>query len=281
MSSDAILIILLAGAVHAAWNLISKRAGVGSDFVLLYAPFSCLLYAPVAIWLWPSFKSPGSLFAWSLIALSGLLHIAYAMLLQEGYEKADLSVVYPIARGTGPLLSSLGAAILFHESITLSLILGVASIIAGIFMLAMPIHFENKSGVAYGAATGLCIACYTLVDATTMRKVAMAPLLLDFLANTLRCIFLLPIYLRRRATLGDLAHKAWKPALAVAFLSPISYALVLYAMAHSPVSRVAPLREVSMLFAVLAGSFILSEKQGPRRFFGAGLIALGVVALSQ
>lgn len=281
MSLDAILIVLLAGAVHATWNLVSKRAGVGSDFVLLYAPFSCLLYAPVAVYLWPSFKSPTSPFAWSLITLSGILHIVYAMLLQEGYEKADLSVVYPIARGTGPLLSSLGAVILFHESVTLALVLGVAAIVGGILTLATPIRFHNKSGVFYGAATGICIACYTLVDATTIRKVAMAPLLLDFLSNTLRCVFLIPFFIRRRASIGGLAHRAWKPALAVAILSPLSYALVLYAMTKAPVSHVAPLREVSMLFAVLAGSLILGEQQGPRRFIGAGLIAVGVVALSR
>jgi drug/metabolite transporter (DMT)-like permease len=116
MSYAPIALVVLAAFIHASWNLLSKRAAAaGPTFVFAYNLVACIAYAPWVIWL----IARGAL-TWSLpiagcILLSALVHLAYSLCLQRGYQVADLSVVYPVARGTGPTLSSLGAFLLLGK----------------------------------------------------------------------------------------------------------------------------------------------------------------------
>lgn len=130
--------VVCAAALHATWNLMSKKAADGSptDFVFAYRLVSSFLYAPWVAWiLWTEGvvrSAPVVLF----MVLASLVHLGYNLALQWGYRAADLSVVYPVARGTGPQLSSLGAFVLRAEPVTLSGVLGIAAVVLGIVLIA-------------------------------------------------------------------------------------------------------------------------------------------------
>ncbi|MBN9661046.1 MAG: EamA family transporter [Acidobacteria bacterium] len=286
MPVAALLLVLLSGLLHATWNLAAKRAAAGADFVILYSGLTCIVYAPAAIWYWPSLPAHIGWQGWGLVALSGMLHVVYGLVLQRGYQVADLSVVYPVARGTGPMLSSLAAVLILGEHVTWASVSGLLLVVLGILGLSRPNGRASaepgarQRGILYGLATGVCIALYTVVDATSVRVVRMPPLLLDYLSNATRTLLLLPVVLHRGRHMVDAARRHGRAALVVAVLAPMAYILVLQAMQSAPVTRVAPTREVSMLFAVLLGAAVLGERQGFSRLVSAASIATGVITLS-
>src|SRR3954463_11039583 len=138
MSFAPFALVILAALIHATWNLLSKRAAAGgAAFVFAYNLVACAVYAPWVAWL----LARGAL-TWSMpvagcILLSGLIHLAYSLCLLRGYQVADLSVVYPIARGTGPMLSFLGAVLLLGELPSAQGVLGLLAVVVGIGLIAM------------------------------------------------------------------------------------------------------------------------------------------------
>ena len=130
-------LVILAAFTHATWNLLAKRAAdAGVAFIFAYNLVACVAYAPWAIWLIASGKLPLGLPALACIAASGTIHLAYSVCLQRGYQLADLSVVYPIARGTGPLLSTTGAFLLLGEPATGTVIAGMLCLVIGVLLIA-------------------------------------------------------------------------------------------------------------------------------------------------
>jgi drug/metabolite transporter (DMT)-like permease len=203
-----------------------------------------------------------------------------------------LTVVYPFARGTGPLLSSLTAIVLFGETVSVTGLLGIAAVIGGVFLIAggtgllRTAHDPLKrqrihKGMRYGVLTGVCIAAYTVLDGYGVKGLLLSPILVDYCGNFFRVPLLLPSVLRDRAAAAALWRLQWKYALIVAAVSPVSYVLALYAMQVAPLSHVAPAREVSMLFAALIGGHLLGEGERVPRLIGALCIAAGVIALAQ
>ena len=178
---------------------------------------------------------------WGFVVVSAVLHVLYYIALLRGYRKADLTVVYPLARGSGPLLSSLVAILIFGEQITAFGVAGIFAVVAGVFFIAggmglfRAAHDPAKqagirTGMLYGLLTGVFIAAYTVVDGYAVKFVLMSPILLDYYGNFVRLLFLLPTVLRDRATAARHWRKQWKHALVVAVISPVGYVLVLYAM---------------------------------------------------
>jgi len=164
-------------------------------------------------------------------------------------------------------------------------------VVAGVFLIAGgPALFRAahdpakramvRKGMAYGLATGVFIASYTVVDGYAVKLLLMSPILLDYFSNFVRLGFLAPVVLRDRAAAAALWRSQWKYALVVALISPIGYVLVLFAMQVAPLSHVAPAREVSMLFAALIGGHLLGEGDRMLRIAGAACIAFGVMALA-
>ena len=220
-----------------------------------------------------------------------MLHVLYFVVLLRGYRKADLTVVYPLARGTGPLLSSMVAITFLGESLSALGALGIAAVVGGVFLIAGGVNLLRTAakeqsararihkGMFYGVLTGVFIASYTVVDGYAVKIMLLSPILVDYMGNLLRILLLAPVALRKPDELKVLWKQQWKYALAVAVVSPVAYVLVLYAMQHAPMSHVAPAREVSMLFAALIGGHLLKEGDRKARIFGAVLIAAGVTAL--
>jgi drug/metabolite transporter (DMT)-like permease len=291
MPASSLALVILAGLIHALWNIAAKKAGGDARFATFTSLIGAVLWAPLGLWLGWDVLPTWSWIEWGFVVASGVLHILYYITLLRGYRKADLTVVYPLARGSGPLLSSLVAITLLGERITTLGMAGILAVVAGVFFIAGgPALFRAahdpvkkagiRKGMLYGLLTGVFIASYTVVDGYAVKFVFMSPILLDYYGNFVRLVFLLPPVLRDRATAWEQWRKQWKYALVVATISPIGYVLVLYAMKVAPLSHVAPAREVSMLFAALIGGQLLGEGDRLARIAGAACIAFGVMALA-
>jgi drug/metabolite transporter (DMT)-like permease len=287
MSLAPLLLVLLAALVHATWNLLSKRAAAaGPTFVFAYNLVACVTYAPWVMWLLARGALTWSPPVVSCILLSGLVHLAYSLCLQRGYQVADLSVVYPVARGTGPMMSSLGAFVLLGEAPSHRGLLGLLAVVVGIGLISTQGNLSafrrpgGQAGVRWGAATGSLIACYTVIDAYGVKSLGIQPVVLDWCSNLLRFFLLAPVVLRNPGRARELMRGRWLLAVGVGLLSPLSYILVLAALdLGAPLSVVAPTREMSMMVGALFGMLILREPVGMRRLVGCLVMIAGVVLL--
>ena len=298
MSATALSVVLLAGLLHALWNIAAKKAGGDARFAWFTAGVAMVIWAPVALWIGWDVVPQWGIWEWSFVGISGVLHVLYFIVLLRGYRHADLTVVYPLARGTGPLLSSVVALLWLGESISMMGALGIAGVVGGVFLIAggMKLIADwqrthdvtdeessaqrlRRAGLRYGLLTGLFIACYTVVDGYAVKVLLMSPILAHYFENLVRWVLLMPVVLRDCSTAKTLWTQQWKYALWVGTLTPISYVLVLFAMQTAPLSLVAPAREVSMLFAALIGGHLLGEGDRWMRLLGAALIAGGVMLL--
>lgn len=291
MPLTALALVLLAALLHALWNLAAKHAGGDHRFAFLSAAGVSVLWLPPALALGLADALQWALRTWACVAFSAVLHLVYFTVLLRGYRVSDLSVVYPVARGSAPLLSVLGAALWLQEPLTAQGAIGALLVCGGVFIIAggpglwqrahQPAHRARVlAGLRWGAATGGFIASYTLVDGYAVKWLLVNPVLLDWFGNLLRLPFLAPAALRDRAALATAWHGQWRHALVVAVLGPLGYVLVLYAVRLAPVSHVAPARELSMLFAALLGGQLLGEGDRALRIAGAGCIAAGVIGLA-
>ena len=288
MTLGALALVVLASFIHAGWNLLAKRAApAGPVFVLAYSLIACIAYAPWVLYLLAQgrigWTGPGIGF----LLLSGLIHLAYNLCLQRGYQLADLSVVYPVARGTGPLLSSIGAFLILGETPRASGLLGLVLVVAGIWLIATQGRLAafsrpgGQAGIRWGTATGGLIASYTVVDAYAVKVLGIAPVVLDWVSNLLRVCLLMPLVIANPRRAAGAMRGYWGLALGVGLLSPLSYILVLAALsAGAPLSLVAPMREMSMMLGALMGMLILREAVGPWRLVGCAVLILGVILLS-
>ncbi|MGJ7489268.1 EamA family transporter [Variovorax sp. ZT4R33] len=291
MPLSAFALILLAGIIHASWNIAAKKANGDARFAFQSGVLMMVVWAPVGLWLgWRVVPQWGRT-EWAFVVLSGVLHVVYYVTLLRGYRKSDLTVVYPLARGSGPLLSSLVAILFLGERISATGLAGILGVVVGVFLVAggpglwrgthdAAQRARIHKGIRYGVLTGAFIAAYTLVDSYAVKFLAMSPILVDYFGNFVRIALLLPAALRDRPATARLWRAQWKYALLVAFISPVSYVLVLYAVQQAPISHVAPAREVSMLFAALIGGHLLQEGDRLLRLAGAAFIAAGVIALA-
>jgi len=294
MSAQALALVLLAGVVHAGWNIVAKKVGGDARFVFFTSIWMMLLWAPLGLWLgWDAVPHWGAS-QWLAVLVSGVLHVVYFVTLLRGYREADLTVVYPLARGTGPLLSAMLAVWLLGEAITMAGVLGVLGVVAGVLLIAggpswlrasaevrtPAARHRMRQGLFYGVLTGVWIASYTVVDGYAVKMLALSPVLVDYMGNLVRALLLAPVALRDRVATAALWRTQWRGALLVALFSPIAYVLVLYAVQQAPLSHVAPAREVSMLFAALVGGRLLGEGDRALRIAGALMIAGGVAALA-
>jgi drug/metabolite transporter (DMT)-like permease len=284
VTAGALFLILAAAFIHATWNFLAKRASGHAIFTWLFAVLSALFYTPVAIAL---ILFCGASIGWVAIGFmagSAALHTAYFVLLNQGYRSGDLSLVYPLARGTGPLLSSIAAILFLGERPSVVGLLGAVLVIGGVIVLTSNVEQLRRAGartaVQYALVTGAFIAAYTLWDKQAVSRFAISPVLLDWGANLGRAVLLTPFALRHQ----DKVRVEWQThrweAAGVGLLAPLSYILVLTALAFTPVTYVAPAREISILIGTVMGTRWLAEGDAARRLLGAGAMVAGVVGLA-
>jgi drug/metabolite transporter (DMT)-like permease len=286
MSLAAFLLVVASAFIHASWNFILKKSGGGSGVIALSCLLSLAIYLPVVA---AAVVVQDYRFEWihvALMFLSGMIHLAYFLLLDRAYRSGgDLSIVYPLARATGPLLTIVFAILVLGERPG-PVALGGAVLIgaSALALTGNPFAWHRSSArgaVGFALLTGFFIAVYTLADKWSVATWLIPPLVFDWGCNFCRCLVIVP--LTRHRSPGALAA-AWRErrgtVLAIAALSPLSYILVLTAMVFTPVSLVAPGREISILFAALMGAHFLKEGDVGRRVVAAVGMALGIAGLA-
>jgi drug/metabolite transporter (DMT)-like permease len=283
MSALALGLILAAAFLHATWNYLLKRSGGGTAFVWLFAVLSALIYAPLAFivvwWTQPALTWE----SYALMGATAVIHTAYFMLLDRGYRSGDLSLVYPLARGSAPLITVVAAVVLLGERPSFVAIVGAVLIACGAMSLTGSVAKLRASGnlaaVAFALLTGCMIASYSVVDKLAVAAFFVPPLLHDWAANLGRVVILTPTALRGWGEVTKVWRRFRTEVIGVAILSPLSYILVLTAMVFTPVSYVAPAREISILIAAILGAQLLAEKDARRRLVAAGAMVAGIVCL--
>ncbi|MBT97842.1 MAG: hypothetical protein CL902_04360 [Dehalococcoidia bacterium] len=291
MTAVSLVLVLLSALAHASWNLMLKRAGDPQIFAWWLLVVASVLLAPLgAVLLW--FNSVGFPGLWFVLATIGL-HVFYFNLLARAYAQGDLSLVYPVARGMGPMLVPILAVILLDEIVEPLAIGGIAAIICGIYtiswwgnfhqVLRSPLLFLRSAGMRYAVLTGLTIAVYSIVDKEGVSHIQ--PLLYMYFLSIGTAVMLAPYILASKGL--DAVKSEWRanalPITAAGLLTFAAYGLVLTAFSLSRVSYVAPAREVGIVIGVLMGIILLKEPFGRGRLFGSTSIVIGLalIALSK
>lgn len=288
MSPLAVVLVLSAAVAHAAWNVIAHGVSrIGMPFLWLGAVASVVVWIGVVPL--TGGLGRGDLAGFGVgVLVSGLLHVAYMLVLQWGYRVGTLSTVYATARGTGPAISVVLAMLLLGERPHWLALVGVLLVLAGVVGVGLVDRRPSAErprtgrrvdpGIVAGLLTGVAIAAYTLWDASVVRDVGVAPVAFMVGCTAVEVVlFGLALGPRRREVLPVLrAH--WGRVLAFGVLSPLSYILVLVAVGIAPVALVAPMREVSVVLVSVFGVVVLREGRAVARV-GAAVVVLGGIAL--
>ncbi len=280
MTPDILLpLMVMASAVtHALVNALMKSHG---DRIALRSAISAVeaIGGAIAAFFVPLPEGG----VWLVLILSAFIHVAYQIILMAAYTHADFSLAYPVARGTAPLLTALGAMILFGEHVPIEVMAGVFLISAALIAFALEPQRQtvlHRKGVLLAAATGVAITAYTLVDVWGVRLAADPMSFIVWLY--IACCFLLNsgmLLTGGRASALRIA-RAWRPGIVGGILSLISYTLALLAFDMGATAEVAALRETSVLFGVMLGVFLFGERLGLRRAVSALVIASGAILIA-
>ncbi len=285
MPASALALILVAAFCHATWNLILKRSkGGGMIFFWLVAWIETLVYAPLAIFFITQLGYTPDARAIVMMLGSALIHVAYFVFLDRGYRTGDLSVVYPLARASGPLLTIIAAIFFLDEKPAPIALAGALMIGAGAVLLSGNPQGMFKrgggQGIGFALATGAMIALYTVWDRQAVAAFLIPPVIFYWGSIVLRLVVTTPVALRQMGAVKSLWSAERRAIIIVAVLSPLSYCLALFAMKMAPLSYVAPARETSILIAALYGTHFLKEGDVARRLGAAALMVLGLAGIA-
>ena len=275
--------MLVAAACHTTWNLIFKAQQDRAEVSLGALVVGALLLSPVfAVY---SVRDV-SLEAWGLILLSGAFETAYVIGLTAAYQAGDLSLVYPIARGTPALILVPLSVVFLGESLSATGLLGIALVVVGMVAAHLPERGlggaqapgDRTRAVGLALLTGLTICCYSVVNKLGVQRVPVP--LYALLVFAVDAIFL-AIVLRARGPLRwPLGPGRWKPAFLIGALMIGAYAAVLTAMTLAPLAYVVAARETGIVMATVAGVLFLGERATWLRIAGAVSIFGGLVAIA-
>jgi drug/metabolite transporter (DMT)-like permease len=290
MSLTALALVLTAAMVHATWNYFLKRANATRPFWWLVYIITAVITVPALFIYDPEALRNITPVGWLVIALSAPIHVIYGQVLQIGYKKSDYSIVYPTARGTGPLITVLSAVLILGDRPSFWGWIGIALILASIVLLAMP-HKQDKqtqelrirAGIFWGVLTGCFIAGYSFCDAWAVQQsTGLNPMTFYFPSIAVRALVFAPFIMMhanwKQESVEILTTPRLQKALAVVTVgSPLAYLLVLYAMTMAPLAYVAPSREVGMMIGVVLGGLLLRERLSITRLSGVIGMTLGVI----
>ncbi len=277
MTIEIFLLVLLAAALHAGWNTIVKMRGDRLVIMAIIALAGGVFSVP-GIFLFPA----PALEVWPLLAASIIIRTGYSFFLSYAYDHGDLGQVYPIARGTAPLLVAIGAFIFARENLSIVAFIGILCLVTGVLSLIFDRGTSlrhNKHAVIYALLTALCIASYTVVDGIGVRS---SQSVLGFAAwltvGDGLFIFLITAIVR-----GPGVFRITKNNLPICclggFMQAAAYWIILWALAIAPMAMVSALRETSVLFAAVISTLVLKEGLSVWRFVSASLITLGMVIM--
>lgn len=273
MTLGVFLAVLFAALLHAGWNAVVKLGMDRFSSILLLA----LVQGGIALLLLPFFAAPARA-AWPWVLLGSSLHSGYKLFLIRAYGHGDLSQVYPLARGTAPLIVTLAGALFLGEAPTPVRAAAVAAIAGGIMMMAGRGGL-SRIALAWALGTAAFTAAYTMADGVGARLAGSASGFALWMF-TLDGLVMLAWGLASRGPAAVLAlAPAWRSGAAAGAMSLGSYWIAIWAFTKAPLAMVAALRETSVLFALLIAFFLLREAVAPRRWAAAGLILAGIVLM--
>jgi drug/metabolite transporter (DMT)-like permease len=276
VSLTIILLVLLAGLIHAVWNALAKGiTSQSTSFALMN------LGVAVASWIALPFIGVPRAQAWPFVLASVACHIGYELFLMGSYERANFSRAYPIARGVAPLLVSLGGLVLASERIGLKGLAGIIFIVIGVISLAYVRNSTklDRVGVYWALATGVAIAVYTVVDGLGVRR-SHDPLRYAVVLFALQStIWVIAVVVRH----GWRWHE--KPltvsiGIGAGLMSLVAYTIVLYAQTKAPLGIVSALRETGVVWAAAIGVVIFKEGKARAIMAPALAVVLGIALLS-
>ncbi len=272
MPATALALALGAAFLHAFWNLLLARAPNIEATTAVALVVGIVAFAPVAALAWEADSR-----VWPFLLVTSLLQLAYFVLLTSAYGRADLSFVYPIARGSAPVIVLVVALAILGESASSAQVVGVLTVAAGVLLVRGVGRRASASDLALALAVGASIAAYTLVDSrgieyaspVVYQELSMIPAALGFLLLTLRR--------HGRATVRNAVGAA---SVAAGLATFGAYILVLAALARAPAAPVAAVRETSVVIATALAVPLLGERVEPARLAGAAVVVLGVLLLA-
>lgn len=283
MPITAVILVIVSAFLHASWNLIAKQ-NRGDYFFFWQA-----LIATVVIFVAPFIvlvsQNPIPRGAWGWIGMTGVLHTLYFSTLATAYRRADLSVVYPIARGLAPVLVLVGSVSVVRESVTLLGASGVLAVVIGVYAInvrapelsawLIPITGLFRPEGRYAVATGVLIAAYTLVDKQGVNLVH--PLVYVYLVFAASAVGVTATLVMHRPIWNSIldVHQ-WGRATGMAILWVSAYGLVLFALQIAPTPYVAAMRETGIVIGAALGIVAMRETGGHIRIIGAVIVACGV-----
>ncbi len=269
------LAVLFGALLHASWNTMVKRGDPPIELALVTLGASV-----IALPLLPLLPIPPPR-AWPFLLASIVIHVGYYATLIGTYRHADLSVGYPLMRGTAPLLVTLAGVFLLGDRPSPAMWTGIVLICAGVVSLSLAAGPRRLAGraTAYALANASLIAAYTLVDAAGARASGHAAsyvMWMFFLEGLPFSAFLL--WGRGRPFI-DAVCARWRVALAGGACSAGSYGIAVWAMTVAPVGAVSALRETSVVFALCLGSLLLKERVGAARWASVMMVLAGAISL--
>ena len=274
MEMSVFTIVMLAAALHAGWNAIVKGGGDALLTMVLVTAAAALFAAASLPFLPPPAKD-----SWPFIAASALFQITYFVLVANAYRVADMSLTYPLMRGTAPLLVALASVLWLAEPLSTHAWLGLGVICAGILSMTGAIPRSASKGVGLALGNAIVIAGYTLIDGVGVRRsgaTAAYTLWIFLLTGVALSLWAL---VRRRTVIPAYARENWRLGLLGGVGTIGSYGLALWAMTVAPVAVVAALRETSILFGTAISALLLHERVGRARVAGVCIIAVGAMLL--
>ena len=287
MTPFAVSLILLSACLHVVQHVVLKQARDRAAFVWWMWLWAGVVFLPIPLVLWQS----GSAMAWIVFGLSGAsatFEALYYTSITRAYQTGDLSIVYPLARGTAPLLILVWGSTLLRERPSVGGVAGVGLIIAGLCILNLPRLGAwremgsklNQGATRWALLAGVCISLYTTTDKAGVQL--LSPLLYTYLTMMLTLVCLTPGTLRSIGWRGLMAE--WKVSRFASLIAGVTamsaYMIILYVMySGAPASYVGATREVSVVLVTVVGIFFLKEQGTVMRVCGSTLIAAGVAAI--
>jgi drug/metabolite transporter (DMT)-like permease len=282
MSLNVFLLVLAATVLHASWNYAARKAEGNLRVVWLGLCAACLLALPVILGL-RSFRGEIGLLpaaSWGFVLATGFLHAVYFLLLAAAYRTGELSVVYPVSRGTGVALTAVLAPLLFAEPVSRWGTAGIAAIIAGVFLLARPSRQGERTvrGLLQAIGVGVIIAAYSLTDKGGVMRVS--PVLYIWLMSAICVLTMTPMVLRAVGTgWSEDVRRYGREILIIGFGSMGTYLIILYAFTLGPVGYVVAVREFSVVIGALLGFVFLRESITLRKIAAIALVVTGVALI--
>jgi drug/metabolite transporter (DMT)-like permease len=294
MPLKALLFLVLAGLIQALSNLLIKESQRKVAFMAIVSLISLIFYFPLFIWAHqkPGLMDPAQINFWSWIGIiaCGGTGAIYYVFVGSAYDRGDLSVIFPVVRGFGPIFILIFALILLKEHISLLGLLGILIAVFGSYVIHLPSFrvshlsvpfkaFKSKSFL-YSMAAGACTATYSLVNKRNLEAVDPFTLLYLIFGFMMLFLFIFLVAKNRRSEIKDEARGNKRNLLLIGILTFFASLLVLYALEISKVSYLGTVRNVSIVFGVLFGSVFLKEGYRKIRLSASLLIFGGIFLIS-